>query len=176
MIHKIRNFIQSLEKRQIIAYIVFLLLATIVFVGMTFFKETFQKIGYTLLLIELILLVTVAWALAGHAVMKSLFVVGASLSLIIFLSQAYCGAPNLSQAGNDALKTLIAFGFIYIATNFLRALYKEVTDRTKVLRQVNGGKSPWFFLVPFALFVGLFVWQIVQIIMPILQNLCIYQI
>lgn len=164
-----------MNKRQIVAYVLVLSIAAVVFVGMTFFQDSFQKIGYSALLIELFVLVTVAWALAGHAVMKSLFLVGASLSLIIFLAQSYCDVPHLTQSSSDALKTLIAFGFIYICVSFLRALYKEVAERTKTLKQIGNGKNLWIFLIPFALFVGLFVWQIVQVLMPILQNLCIYK-
>lgn len=174
MNEKLKNLIRGFERRQIIAYLIFLLFSVIVFVGLTFFQETFQKVGYTTLLIELFVLVTVAWALAGHAVMKSLFLVGASLSLIVFLAQSYCEAPNLTQSGNDALNTLLVFSFIYIGFDFFRSLYKEVTSRTRTLKQVNDGKSPWIFLVPFALFVGIFLWQLYQVMLPILSSLCVY--
>ncbi|MBI5400648.1 MAG: hypothetical protein HZB12_00825 [Candidatus Yonathbacteria bacterium] len=106
--------------------------------------------------------------------MKSLFLVGASLSLIIFLAQSYCEVPNLTQSGNDALKTLIAFGFIYIGFDFFKSLYKEVRSRLKTLKEINDGKNPWIFLFPFALFLGIFLWQLYQVINPIMVNLCIY--
>ncbi|HWO07352.1 MAG TPA: hypothetical protein VNM40_02100 [Candidatus Paceibacterota bacterium] len=175
MIKRIKEYVNSLNQRQVVALVVVFCIAAIVFVGMTFFKDAFQQIGLTILLVELAILVTVAWALAGHAVMKSLFVVGASLTLIIFLAQAYCEVPNLTQSGNDALKTLIAFGLLYIGFNFFRALYKEVTERTKTLKEISKGESPWVFLIPFALFVGIFLWQVSQVVYPIIQNLCIYQ-
>jgi hypothetical protein len=174
MEEKIRNFFKSLHKREVLSYLAVLVLATAVFVGMTFYHDAFQKIGYTLLFIELAILITVAWAFAGHAVMKSLFLIGASLSLIIFLAQSYCAAPNLTQSGNDALKTLLAFSFIYLGYDFFRSLYTEVTSHTKKMKEVNNGKNPWMYLVPFALFVGIFLWQLYQVISPIVGNFCVY--
>lgn len=173
---KIKEIIRDLinNKEKLIQFAIFLALASLVFVGMTFFKDTFQTVGYTLLFIELAILITVAWAFAGHAVMKSLFLVGASLSLIIFLAQSYCDAPNLTQSGNDALKTLLAFSIMYLGFDFFRSLYKEVTSHTKRMKEINSGKNPWIFLVPFALFVGIFVWQLYQVMFPIISNLCIY--
>lgn len=174
---KIKELLRWLNanKDRLIPFGIFLVLTICVFIGMTFFQDKFQSFGYSILLIELVILVTAAWALAGHAVMKSLFWVGASLSLIIFLAQSYCDVPAIARTGNDALKTLIAFGLLYIAYDFFKSLYKEVVDRSKTLKHANGGKRPWLFLIPFALFVGLFVWQIVQVLMPILQNICVYK-
>lgn len=162
------------DREKLIQFSIFLVLSALVFVGMTFFKDTFQTIGSSILLIELIILTLVAWAFAGHAVMKSLFLVGASLSLIIFLAQSYCDVPNLTQSGNDALKSLLGFSIIYLGFDFIRSLYKEVTGHTKRMKEINKGKNPWIFLIPFALFVGIFLWQLYQVMFPILNSLCIY--
>lgn len=174
---KFKEFIgdAKYEKEKLIQFGILLGLSALVFVGMTFFKDTFQTIGYTILFIELAILITVAWAFAGHAVMKSLFLIGASLSLIIFLAQSYCATPDLTQSGNDALKTLLAFSFIYLGFDFFRSLYTEVTNHTKKMKEANNGKNPWIFLVPFALFVGIFLWQLYQVVLPIFSSLCIYQ-
>ncbi len=173
---KIKEFIKEItsNKEKLIQFSIFLALSILVFVGMTFFKDTFQAIGSTVLLIELIILTLVTWAFAGHAVMKSLFLVGASLSLIIFLAQSYCDVPNLTQSGNDALKSLLGFSIIYLGFDFIRSLYKELTSHTKRMKEINMGKNPWIFLVPFALFVGIFLWQLYQVMFPILNSLCIY--
>jgi len=176
---KLSEIKESIEEitsnnKKLIQFGIFLVLAAFVFIGLTFFKDTFQTIGYSLLYIELVILVLAAWALAGHAVMKSLFLIGASLSLIIFLAQSYCDAPNLTKSGNDALKVLLAFSLLYLSFDFFRSLYAEVTARSKTLKQANDGKNPWIFLVPFALFVGIFVWQLYQVMFPIISNLCIY--
>lgn len=175
---KIKEIIKEFanNKEKLIQFSIFLVLSAFVFIGMTFFKDTFQTIGGTILLIELVVLILMAWAFAGHAVMKSLFLVGASLSLIIFLAQSYCEAPNLTQSGNDALKSLLAFSIIYLGVDFFRSLYKEVTSRTKRMKEANRGKNPWVVLIPFALFVGIFLWQLYQVMFPILGSLCIYNV
>jgi hypothetical protein len=174
---KIKEFIKELtsNREKLIQFSVFLVLSVLVFVGMTFFKDTFQAIGSTVLLIELIVLTLVAWAFAGHVVIKSLFLVGASLSLIIFLAQSYCDVSNLTQSSNDAFKSLLGFSIIYLGFDFIRSLYKEVMSHRKRMKEVNNGKNPWFFLVPFALFIGVFLWQLYQVMFPILNSLCIYQ-
>lgn len=173
---KIKEAVKELtnNKEKLIQFSLFLVLSAFVFVGMTFFKDTFQTIGWTILLIELAVLTMVAWTFAGHAVMKSLFLVGASLSLVIFLAQSYCDVPNLTQSGSDALKTLLAFSIIYLGFDFFRSLYKEVTSHTKKMKEANNGKSPWMLLIPFAFFVGIFLWQLYQVMFPIINNLCIY--
>ena len=173
-IEKIKILV-NFTKKYAITFVLFLVLVSLVFIGATYFKDYLAPVGYTILFIELVILAIVAWSLAGHAVMKSLFLVGASLSLIIFLAQSYCEAPNLTQSGNDALKTLITLGFFYITFDFLKSLYQEIITRSKTLKHTNDENGPWLFLVPFAFFVGVFVWQIVQVLMPILQNLCIYK-
>lgn len=175
MIEKTKNFIQGLRRREVVVYLGVLLIATVVFIGMTLYKDAFQKLTYGLLFVELLIVITYTWFLAGHAVMKSLFFVGASMSLVIFLAQSYCQSPNLTPSGNQALMTLVGFSMFYIGFDFLRALYKEVTERLHSFKQVNNGKSPWFFLLPFAFFVGLFVWQVWQVIEPILKGLCVYR-
>lgn len=177
----IKNKIEEIKRtvnfirRDITTFIIFLSLVALVFIGITYFKDYVAPIGYTILSIELIILVMVAWTFAGHAVMKSLFLVGASLSLIIFLAQSYCEAPNLTQSGNDSLKILLVFGLFYITFDFLRSLYKEIVLRSKTLQHANHGKRPWIFLIPFAFFLGLFLVQLYQVISPILKGLCIYQ-
>lgn len=164
------------NNKKLIQFGFFLALATFAFMGMTFFKEEFQTIGLTILIIELIIITIVLSAFAGHAVIKSLFLVGASLSLVIFLAQSYCGAPNLTQSGNNALQTLLAFSIIYISFDFFKSLYKEVTGYTKKMKEANDGKNPWILLVPFAFFVGIFLWQLYQVMSPILSSLCIYKV
>ena len=174
---KIKEVIKEItgNKEKLIQFSIFLVLVILVFVGMTFFKDSLQSVGSVVLVIELAILVTVAWALAGHAVVKSLFFVGASLSLMIFLAQSYCDVPNLTQSSNDALKSLLAFSFIYLGFDFFRSLYKEVTAHMKKLKEINDGKNSYMLLVPFALFVGIFLWQLAQVLLPIVQDLCIYK-
>lgn len=173
---KIKEIIKKIvsNREKLIQFSIFLMLSAFVFVGMIFFKETFQIIGSVIFLIALIVLTLVASVFAGHAIMKSLFLIGASLSLIIFLAQSYCSLSNLTRSGNDALKMLLVSSAIYLGFDFFKSLYKEVISHTKKMKEANNGKSPWILLIPFAFFVGIFLWQLYQIIFPILSSLCIY--
>lgn len=154
---------------------IFAAVAAAAFFAANHLSPYLSNIGYVILIIELMIVVTVTWGLAVHAVIKSLFGVSAGLSLIIFLAQSYCQVPLAFQTANDSLKSLVAFGLIYIGIEFFRSLYKEATDRAKALKEVNDNKRPWLILIPFALFTGLFIWQVVQVLLPIVQNLCVYK-
>jgi len=164
----------SIKRKDAGRFLVFVVIGVIVFIGLTFYKPYFSKALNVLLVVELILIALIAYGLAAHAVIKSLFFVGAGLSLMIYLAETYCELPVSSRTGDDALKTLLGIGLIYIAVDFLCYLYKEVTARSKTLKEVDG-KRPWFVLVPFAMFTGLFLWQIYQVMNPIVLNLCIYK-
>jgi hypothetical protein len=175
MNEKIRNLIQGLHKKETAFFLTVLSLFIVIFIGQTFFHDIFQKISLWLPLILLTILTMITWASAGRAVMKSLFVIGASLTLIIYLAQSYCEVPYPTQSGNDALKALIGFALLYICFDFIKLLCKEIKEKIKTLKQMNENKHLWIFLIPFGLFIVLFVWNIAQVLMPIFQNLCVYK-
>jgi predicted neutral ceramidase superfamily lipid hydrolase len=157
------------------SFLIFAVIAAFAFFAASHLNPYITNIGYIILVIELMIVVTVTWGLAVHAVIKSLFGVSAGLSLIIFLAQSYCQVPLASQTANDSLKSLVAFGLIYIGVEFFRSIYKEATGRAKTLKEANDNKRPWLMMIPFALFTGLFIWQVVQVLLPIIQNLCVYK-
>ncbi|MDE1924977.1 MAG: hypothetical protein KGH79_02250 [Patescibacteria group bacterium] len=157
------------------SFLIFAAIVAVVFIGANFFSKYLSQIAYVILAIELVFVVAVTWSLAVHAVLKSLFGVSAGLSLIIFLAQAYCAVPNYARTADDALKSLVAFGLVYVGIQFFWSLYKEAKERSKTLKEANDNKRPWIALIPFALFTGLFAWQVIQVLLPIVQTLCIYQ-
>ena len=170
---KIKQFTTSRENVR--SLIIFTTIVIVVFLGGNFFRPYFSGASLVVLWISLVLIILVTWIMAGHVVMKSLFWVGASLSLIIFLAQSYCAIPVSGQNADDALKTLLVSGMGYIIIDFFRNLYKEVTAQIKMLKQTNQEKNPWVILIPFGLFIGIFLWQIWRVMLPILQSLCIYK-
>ena len=155
--------------------LIFAAVAAVAFFAANHLNPYLTNIGYVILVIELMIVVTITWGLAVHVVIKALFGVSAGLSLIIFLAQSYCQIPLAAQTANDSLKSLVAFGLIYIGVEFFCSLYKEATDRAKTLKEANNNKRPWLILIPFALFTGLFIWQVVQVLLPLIQNLCVYK-
>lgn len=167
----------NLNKDSVLRFLVFALFAGLTFAASTVFGQSFSNFGKTLSLTALSILVLVTWIMAGHAVVKSLFFVGASLSLVIYLAQAYCEVPAASRTvvSDQALQTLLIFSLVYIGFDFLRSLLKEAKERSKTLKEMNKGKKPWFILIPFGLFTGLFVAEVYFVLLPIIKNLCVYK-
>ncbi len=174
---KIGKFFDELTRKQVISFFVFL--------GASFFSffmvkygEQVSKIGYIVLFVESTIIISITWGMAGHTVMKVLFGVSAAgLSLLIYLAQSYCEVPvpMRTNASNAALMSLVGFGILYIGYEFIQSLYKEVSERLKKIREINSKEKPWFIILPYGLFTGLFTWQVVQVIFPIIFSLCIYK-
>lgn len=170
------NLFKKLDKKNLIFFVSFLLISILVFFGTKYFSVDLGNLGIILLIITLSILSLITWFMAGVAVFRSLFLVGASLSLLIFLAQSYCGVSGTVQSANDALKSLLGFGLLYIGFLFLGSLYKELNQSLRHLEDVYNGKKPWVIVILLALFIGLFMWQLYQVINPIISNLCIYKI
>ena len=132
-------------------------------------------VGPTLLIIALLIIVLLTSSLAAHAVMKSLFWIGADLTLIIFLSQSYCEVPDVMRKADDSLKTLLGIGLIFVVVKFIQSLYKEIPDHMNSFQEVNGNRKSRIFYIFFAIFTGIFIWQAYQVVSPIILNLCIYK-
>jgi hypothetical protein len=161
------------EKKTILLFASFLVVTVLT---VLLLRNYLPAIGTGLLIFALGALVLMTWAYAGYAVMKALFWVGADLSLMIFLAQAYCDVPAASRTGDEALKSLVGFAIFYIGAHFTVVAYKEIKKRTDMFKEANDNKLPWLAVIPFGLFTGLFVWQIGQVLLPILHNLCIYKV
>ena len=126
----------------------------------------------TLVVIFLLILVTI-WMFAALATVKSLFVVAAELSLLIFLAQSYCAVPNRTAASNEALKALLIIGLIYIAATFLRSLFKTLKENYKVMEKDKWSWEKIFTVSFYLIFTAMFIWEICLVITPIVQNLCV---
>jgi hypothetical protein len=172
----ISDKIRNIKKEDLKRFAIFIGVVIFTFAVASFLKQHLL-IGLIGLVIELACLAIVAWAMAGYVVMKTFFWVGASLSLLIYIAETYCGLPINFRTGDDALKSLLIVGLSYITISFIYNLYKEITNRLKALKEIKGINKnliSWLILIFFALFVGIFVWQIYQVISPIILNLCVY--
>ena len=180
---KILNHLKlNLKKEKVVPFTVFLVIVTVVFFVAKFFNLNLLSLGPVVFAIVLSILCLIAWFMAGIAVFRSLVVASVSMSVIIFLAQTYCALPNTTQTGIDALKGLFGFGMIYSAIIFIDSLYKELMgDKNKgskgslkYLEEIYDGKKPLMILIPYAIFIGLFIWQLYDVLVPIIHNLCIY--
>ena len=112
--------------------------------------------------------------LAGFVVVKSLFLIAAEISLLIFLAQSYCDAPVRSAVSDDALRSLIILGVIYIGVAFVQSLYAAISERfAKMGKEVNLTRI--IAITLFFIFSGLFLVEIYLVIQPIIVGLCVYR-
>lgn len=113
--------------------------------------------------------------IAGRSVFKSLFLVSAELSLMIFLAQSYCALPGVARTANAAMQFLLECSLFYIAFVFLQSLYVEWSKILETFKDINDNKKPWVVIILFFTFVTFFVWQLYQVMKPLITNLCIYK-
>lgn len=127
----------------------------------------------TTLLLALLLAVIVL--MAEFTVLKSLFVVAAELSLLIFLAQSYCDVPSHSDTSNQAMSNLLLVGLLYIAFLFCRSLYGALREYYKKVEKEPWSKEKIGGISLFLIFTGLFIYQIYLVVSPIVLNLCVYK-
>ncbi len=112
---------------------------------------------------------------AGMDVMKALFFVGAEISLLIFIAQSYCGVKVRVTEGNEALKSIMILGSMYILFRFFNQLYKTFKEN---LADLPKNLVSWEKLVVYSLYIFFtvfFVWALYLIVYPIVTDLCIYK-
>lgn len=165
----------KINKKGLIRFLVFLGIVLFVTIGSTFFNAQLSKAAVIFFIVTFSVLCVIIWAIAGHFVFKSLFVVSGGLSLMIFLAQSYCNLPDVSRTADGALQSIFGFSLIYLGFIFLKDVFKETTGGLKTLGEIYGGKKPWLIVSLGALFVGLFLWQLYEVVRPIVFGLCIYK-
>ncbi|HUC31215.1 MAG TPA: hypothetical protein VMR99_00805 [Candidatus Paceibacterota bacterium] len=166
----------NLDKKDLIAASLAVAIMAVILIDSNFFHNRILEVllvfdaialGFTLLVIAI---------LASFAIMGSLLEVAAGLSLLIFLSQSYCAIPTHTSAGDDALKSLVSVGLLYIAFYFFRSLYTSLRGYLQKLQERDKKRS-WektTTIVLYIIFIFLFVWEIYLVIKPIVNGLCIY--
>jgi len=173
---KIRSLINkaNLTREQILALVSFFATIITTFGLAKIFNVSLQSAGPLMLILVLSILFLITWVLAGMIILKSLFLVSGELSLMIFLAQSYCDVKNRTQASDGALISLFGFGLLYIGLLFIRSLYKGLIGGLKTFEKRNDGNKSWPIVILFGLSIGLFLWQLYEVINPIVHNLCVY--
>ncbi len=163
----------NIKKKDVLPLVVSLLLVLVIFFTGKIFN--FNLLAFTPLLFVVVFsaLCIFLWIFAGLAVFKSLAVINASLSLMIFIAQAYCNLPEAARTADASLQSLIGFGLLCIVVAFFKSLYTEMINSLEKFKEINGGKKSYTLIIFFSIFVGLFLLQLYQVIAPILHGLCI---
>jgi hypothetical protein len=114
---------------------------------------------------------------AGIIVIKSLFVVAAELSLLIFITQSYCSIPSFSRLpqNNAAMNSLFTIAILYIGFLFIRSLWINLKESYKKVQNECNSWEKWITIVAFLLCIILFLWELYLVINPIVLNLCVYK-
>ena len=122
------------------------------------------------------LMMTVGVA-AGIVVIKSLFVVAAELSLLIFVTQSYCSAPvSLRLPQNDAaMVSLFTIAIVYIGFLFVQSLWQALKETFTRIQKRPHSLEKWVAVAAFILFISWFIWGLYLIMNPIVLSLCVYR-
>lgn len=112
---------------------------------------------------------------AGIGVMKELFFVSAEISLLIFIAQSYCDVSIRTSSGNDALKSIMILGSVYILYRFFDDLYKTLK---KNLADVPKKFVSWekvLIYIFYAFFTIVFVYAPYLVVYLTVMDLCVYK-
>lgn len=170
---KIEKWINKTEDR--IPSLISLLVVIVFLIGDIFLGYNFTKTILTFNTIALGILLSLIMMVAGFVVLKSLFLVAAELSLLIFISQSYCEVPNHLTSGDESLRSLFIIGLLYIFITFFRSLYKTTKEKYKKIKNERWEWKKITTILLYVLFTILFLWQIYKVMSPIILNLCIFR-
>lgn len=168
------KFIISNKKNFLPLVISLLITLTFIF-GIQYLGRNFVSYVWIVNIILFSLLLLIIMMVAGFAVLKSLFLVAAGFSFLIFLAQSYCETSNRLAPGDQALKSLLIIGILYIAVNFFKSLCGTVKGDYKKVKDEKWSPTKIFTVSTYILFTYLFVSQVYMVVAPIVSNLCIYK-
>lgn len=172
----------GIKDKDTVIFLIFLSAIFFVFICLWFLKPNLNNLIVTTFTISFAILCLIFWFKAGIVVFRALIAPSAVASIVIFLTKTYCELPINLQVADDSLKGLYSFGLLYSVFLLVFSLKKELFGDRKSnlkgdlesLKEIYGGKTPWIILTIYTAFIGLFLWQLLQILIPILSNLCVY--
>jgi len=174
------------DKKFALLFVLYLVAVVVTTFAFIYWEQQVSTITFVLFVIALIFLSAFTMLMAIVAIFRSLFVVAAGLSLILFIAQSYCGLAIEDQVSNDALKSLINMGLVFVGGLFILRLYRELfgdpeakrefdkIGALQTFRDINKGKHSYLLLFLYASFMGLILGQLFQVLYPIFNNLCVY--
>lgn len=167
---RLKHNILTLLKKDVYSLFFPTIIALFLLSGYWHLSSYFINIIWGINVILWMILFIIIWVWAGFVIMDSLVVVAAELSLLIYLAQSYCDVSNRSTDSDNALKSLLYVGIIYIIVRFFGTLFKKI-------KEDNGGKllEDKIITTIFIFITGLLLWQMYLIMNPITNNLCVFR-
>ena len=164
-------------KKTTLAVVISAIAAVVIF-AVTYISSV-SLLGAAWIVVSAILTIAIALiaVLAGFVVVKSLFLIAAELSLLVFLAQSYCAVPASVRgpAGDDALRTIILLGLIYIAYEFVQSLYEAIKGHFKKIDKEMWNVRRIITTAIFLTFTVIFLVEIYLVVQPIFAGLCVYR-
>jgi hypothetical protein len=164
------------KQKDVVNLAIAVVLACVLFAAQYYLGSRFDSTLWIFDGILFVLLLVVVMLIADFFVLNALFLVAAELSLLVFLAQAYCAVPQRTMQADQALKSLIVVGLLYIAARFLNGFYKKTKEKYKAIENECWSKEKIFFVTFFLIFTVFFIWQIILVMTPIVSNLCVFKI
>lgn len=163
------------KREDIIPFVFAVGIAAVFLVDTNFLHNRIGLIMWVILGIVVSALIAWIALLAGFTVLKSLFLLSAEISLLIFLAQSYCDAQLDVAQSDDALMGLIFLGVTYIGYKFFKDLRDALKKKLDSIPDKRWSREKIIAVGLFALFTLSFVWSIFQVVSPIILDLCIYK-
>lgn len=163
----------GIKKENILPFSFTLIVVILAFLHLTHIDNLIIIIMWVVGIVSFILIVLWIFMEAGFAVLKSLFFMGAEVSLLIFLSQSYCDAEKTLSVNDDALRSLIFISLVYITFEFLKSLTVALKKRLDNIPEKKWSVEKILIVTLFLFFTASFIYMIYQVISPIILNICI---
>ena len=163
------------KKKDIIPLVISVGITVIFFVGYHFWGGRIVEAMGIVAITAFAALILLIMLIAGFAVLKSLFLFAAELSLIIFLAQSFCSVASRSAASNEAMQSLLLVGILYIIFVFARSLKKTLKEYYKKVENEKWSFEKIFTVSIFLIFIFWFLRAIYLVVSPIISGLCVYE-
>lgn len=97
-----------------------------------FFEIKVEEITFSFLGVIIFLAFLVIFGRVSYVFFKSLFFVGAELSLLIFIAQSY--SSSITEVTDNNLQTFILLGLIFILLKFIKDILPEMKNIISTMR------------------------------------------
>lgn len=171
----------NVKEEKLFAAIFTFLVVAIAFIDSNFFHNEIFKILAIADIGIFLVIVFVVMMMAGIMVVRSLFFVAASLSLVVYLSEKYCSLPKELHTGDASLKTLIIVSLLLVMYDFFQSMlvslknYFDKINKSKINENNKLNRYDVFIVSLFVAFVFVFIVYIFNVVAPIFKDICIYK-
>lgn len=178
---KVKNFVYTIveklgfRREDIVPFLIAVGIAGVFLADANFLEHKISIVLWVIIGITLGVLISWIALLAGFTVLKSLFLLSAEISLLIFLAQSYCDVGAFTSRGDDALRLLIFLGVTYIGYKFFKDLRDALRKRLDTIPEKRWSREKIIVVVLFLLYTLTFVWSVYLVVSPIILDLCIYK-